>query len=855
MRRQASKFLGLFFTISLCADCNSPSQWQRITLKHKEANGIGYDSGYTSLDLFLAKQLQPDQVYFLDARGHVLNTGSFALNAGLGLRYLLKNRQKTLLGINGYYDYRVNKGLSFNQVGIGLEALAAKWEARLNGYLPIGGRNQLESEQIGAYVPLQFTKNNLVVAQAITQTYTSPLGEIDAEIGYHFQPTAKKDLDLYFGVGPYYLQIANGAAAAGGAARVALSMSRFITVTGNYSYDRFFKNIVQGEIAINVPFGPRESLDALEKSSDCDAQFFLNQRPGQEVYRQEILPIRSTQQGNFGETGFAIDPRTGQPYRFIFVDNTSNSEGTFESPYPMLLEAENNSSPYDIIYVYPGDGTSKGMNQGIALQDYQMLWGASTAHSLMIDSSSIPIALPPLSSGLPIITNTIGDVVALANANQISGFQVVVDGGNGITGSSIIGPVIEQNIFTTARPDTVAIVISSFSNSLTVSSSSFDQFTQSATSTLGGGINLTVDQLVDEVLIENCRFTNFYSLNSSGQNHATVGLSIPTGGLLNKFNTRDNSFVNTGTLAGGLSFGIISIVSGGTLEESNHSNNTFKYFNEKSFGLSQIVSSGQLNSSIIDNCSFSQFIGGSSPSEGGSGILFLCLGGEIHNPTVRNSDFTDFYTGRAVAYLGKNTNTFTNVSTENCTFNQFSNTSRGILYEVIDDTSFQNVSVSNCTFNGIDNSEGILIDYNKGTVDNFSILNSSFNNITSQGNGIKLQMFDGTFDSFTISNSQFVDITNSNGINAEAQGGTLGSLAITNGTFTGNVVSDFNGVNFNFTGGEVTNASIASSTFNEIANLSFGLNVNQSNATNLMILNVENNQFYTSVGGAGNLGW
>ncbi|MFZ4772461.1 MAG: inverse autotransporter beta domain-containing protein, partial [Chlamydiia bacterium] len=331
---------------------------KRVVIKHKEFNGVGYDSGYTSLDLFFAKSFQQSSLNFLDLRTHVLNTGSFALNAGLGWRYLINTKTPVIFGVNGYYDYRLNHNLSYNQIALGFEALNSRWEARVNGYLPLGAQGRVDTSLSSEYQPLNFQGHYLLVGQ---NNRSNSLGEIDSEFGVHFWPTNRKDLDLYVGAGPYYLQIPHGGAAAGVAARVAFSMSRYITATGTYSYDRFYKSIGQGEVSFNIPLGKEEAVEEVNSLSDLNLAYFLNERFSQDVYRQEIIPTKTA----IGGITYAIDPRTNNPYYFVFVDNTSNSAGTFESPYPTLLEAQNNSSPYDVIYVYPGDGTSKGMDTGI----------------------------------------------------------------------------------------------------------------------------------------------------------------------------------------------------------------------------------------------------------------------------------------------------------------------------------------------------------------------------------------------------------------------------------------------------------------------------------------------------------
>src|SRR5690348_10439786 len=58
-----------------------------LGLRHIENKGIGYKTGYTTLEGFLAKDWDRF-VPFIDARGHIFNDGKWAANAGIGFRSL-----------------------------------------------------------------------------------------------------------------------------------------------------------------------------------------------------------------------------------------------------------------------------------------------------------------------------------------------------------------------------------------------------------------------------------------------------------------------------------------------------------------------------------------------------------------------------------------------------------------------------------------------------------------------------------------------------------------------------------------------------------------------------------------------
>jgi hypothetical protein len=75
------------------------------------------------------------------------------------------------------------------------------------------------------------------------------------------------------------------------------------------------------------------------------------------------------------------------------------------------------------------------MDSGIALQNFQKLWGTGTEQSLTTTLGAVNI--PTFSASLPSITST-GDGVILSDYNVVSGIKVTdTANGSGIVGSNI----------------------------------------------------------------------------------------------------------------------------------------------------------------------------------------------------------------------------------------------------------------------------------------------------------------------------------------------------------------------------------------------------------------------------------
>lgn len=410
----------------------------RFSARHIEAKGIGYPTGYTTLTAFFAPNPANAPIFpFIDIRGHVFDDGKLAANAGFGFRGLAGCR---IFGANIYYDYRATGRQNYNQVGLGVESLTARWEMRANGYLPFGKKTSKTYDvEMSNYTYHSFNKHNLVLQQTISSKIQFAMMGVDAELGYHFLQS--QNFDVFLGVGPYYYAFENKYAF-GGEARLAVKLSRYLTLEGSTSYDNRFHQIAQGQISINIPFGPRARVRPTRGS--CD-ECVLTQRMIQDVARQEIIVV-DQKKHTIQHSKPAVNPTTNQPYYFIFVDNTSHSEGTFESPYPTLAEAQSIARPGDIIYIFPGDQTTTGLNSGITLQDHQRLWGSAATHHLATSQGVVIVPVQSSNEG-PIISNTSGDVVTVANHNEISGVYIRHTAGHGIVGTDVTSLTVAGNLF------------------------------------------------------------------------------------------------------------------------------------------------------------------------------------------------------------------------------------------------------------------------------------------------------------------------------------------------------------------------------------------------------------------------
>jgi hypothetical protein len=407
--------------------CRSPFQNMHVGVRHKESKGVGYKDGYTTLEGFGIYDYRTYFMPFLDLRWHIFNDGQLAGNFGFGGRTIFPLINH-VLGYYLYYDIRQEEqGLTVNQLSPGLELLGKRMEYRINTYFPVGG-DESRSYQ---YKFHRFDNNRIRVQHK--KRYA--MSGVDGEVGGHI--TQSTNHDVYAGGGPYFFS-ADSNSFWGIQSRIYWRYHDYVSIEASYSYDHIFKNIFQGSVAFSYPFGPK-----LKRTGDgCPDNHDLSlSRAAFAPHRFEI-PVVVIRKHSHA----AMQPGTNQPITVWFVDNTSSSAGTYDSPFPTLAQAENVAGRNDIIYVFPGDGTTTGMNQGITLQDGQRLFGSGMPQ--YVKTSKGTIKIPAQTPNAPHITGP-SNVVNLGNGNEVAGFFITSPAGYGVLGNPSNGMYVHNNVITT----------------------------------------------------------------------------------------------------------------------------------------------------------------------------------------------------------------------------------------------------------------------------------------------------------------------------------------------------------------------------------------------------------------------
>ena len=404
--------------------------------------GLGYSGSYVTLGgkthIF---QDFLDGRWLLEAQGHV-STDSGGLFANIGIERVFSIPAAGADVSGGFwfdYDDDQQGGFAHTMTAVGASAKikTQRWELYANGYFPIGTTDFAQGDPAGIDC---FLNHSIVLTPGID----SALRGVDAM--FRLKPAALAQVNGSIEVGGYAYTSDLVESFGGVRVRGGLQVMRGLLVTGEVNNDDRFGTT--GVLSLSMIYG----------GSARGTEYGFLARDLDPTIRNDHV-VRYQQ-----DLVLAIDPDTGAPYNVFHVDNTADAafaNGTVETPFTTLSDAEMASVPDSIIFVREGDGTTRGLDQGIALQDGQLLLGDGVQHLIPIQNGQSFVLCNDIDGNLPTITNTTGGpAVTLASRNTVRGFIIdnTVPGGfisNGIEASSgstqnfgviedvtIVGPVL-----------------------------------------------------------------------------------------------------------------------------------------------------------------------------------------------------------------------------------------------------------------------------------------------------------------------------------------------------------------------------------------------------------------------------
>ncbi len=237
---------------------------------YTSARGIGRDVGYGTVAAYFSPR--PESGCFapyIDLRGHSLDNGRWAANAGLGLQYVPEEGGCLWRGY-GFYDYRDGRhGRSFNQLSVGFDRIGECFDFRANGYFPLSFKGYPYDRHT------YFFEGGYCAAR---HRRVTPLNGCDFEISHCVDIFDL--LSVYASVGPYYFKGPHHRSAFGGKIRLESQIYDGVVVGVEGTYDQKYGGAVLGEINWYIPV-------AGLCSNACSCEPFCNYP----VRRQELIVL------------------------------------------------------------------------------------------------------------------------------------------------------------------------------------------------------------------------------------------------------------------------------------------------------------------------------------------------------------------------------------------------------------------------------------------------------------------------------------------------------------------------------------------------------------------------------------
>lgn len=421
--------------------------------------GSGYGSSFGSIYGWLPfAQNGTSQLFFTEAKANInSDNGNWGGNLAVGYRNFAAT---TILGGYVGYDIRGLEGWTAHQLGAGFEAINPKWEARLNGYLPVGDRRETidsfeNTTTSGNPGTTQvFRGNNLFITSETVTTTTiknmlseESLAGIDLEAGTIL--TRWKNGQLKGFLGSYLYGGDRTETFVGIRGRLQAKISNFDLGLGLESDGEFGTNLI---FSIGANFGgsPATSPESKENQLSNPLQRQSN------IATKRYTDTETSTTETPGTEEIALNPATNQPLFFSHVNlGAASGNGTEENPYGAIASAIS-SVPTDgngIIYV---EGT--GTQPGFQIPAQVKVLSSAPVQTLSVKTASgaaQDLVLPRSGTGLGDRPELTSNVTFSDGGGELNGF--VLNTGGSVLFQDVSGEVvIANNLIENSNGDAIA---------------------------------------------------------------------------------------------------------------------------------------------------------------------------------------------------------------------------------------------------------------------------------------------------------------------------------------------------------------------------------------------------------------
>ena len=390
-------------------------------VRHSSGSGVGYRNGYTQIGAFTPFWLGEDAFIASNSRLLLSDTSDVGVNSGLVARRY-SNSFDRIFGINGYFDSDMSAlGNRYQQATLGFETLGTNWDFRANGYFGLGKTDRFIREICVGGDPFYVGNQIAFLGQQLRE---ESLAGADVELGFPVFPSTPW-LRAYGGMYGYQ---STGKEPIGVKGRLEAWVSDDLSVSVNVTDDRHFGTNVNAVVDFRFAgFRPTRYFPQWTTRERMLMPVQRSWRVATDTYSQNI---------NIA----AVNPADGLPYFVSHINNTAapGGDGSAEHPFNTLPASVPGAS---IILVAAGSTTEGAPLIGsIALQDNQRLLGEGKAHFADLFASyggcvvNSNFALPGTANtgNYPFLSSA-GNIITLANNNEVAGFNLLNAGGDAIT--------------------------------------------------------------------------------------------------------------------------------------------------------------------------------------------------------------------------------------------------------------------------------------------------------------------------------------------------------------------------------------------------------------------------------------
>lgn len=418
---------------AVSGDLLQPGLPGRLWLSTSVADeGLGYNGNYFTLGaksrLF---QDRLDGRWLAEGRIHhsLEEDGGLFVNVGLERVFSVPAAQADI-SLAAWWDYDGDDQQTFSdgfhQVGITGTIKTPKWDLIGNGYFPVGTDTYNLGDHTGENC---FVGNNI----ALQAGFESALRGFDVTV--RTRPRQLAFANGTFDIGGYHYDSDIVDPFGGGRLRLGFQVLNGLIVTAEVNHDDRFDTT--GVLTAGWVFGAH--------SSGYGNEWAGLARDLERTVRNDHI-VRFSQ-----DLILALDPDTGAAYNVVHADNTAvatSGDGTIETPFATLAEAEAASAAGDIVFVHGGDGTDNGYNTGITLKDDQFLLSNGGTQLIPLSDGTLLQLSGKTGSSKATISNAGGnEVVRLANNNVVGGLNIdATDAQFGIFGNGIANGTFNANM-------------------------------------------------------------------------------------------------------------------------------------------------------------------------------------------------------------------------------------------------------------------------------------------------------------------------------------------------------------------------------------------------------------------------